>query len=222
MGNLTLARRDAYLIHVKNGIKSDTLAALRTAPLEIATLFPDSVIKCAEEDIAHFDNKGQSASSSARGKGRYHPHEKSDKRSESRINLPGKTGSSGKAKERLPVIPHDQPRASSRINDNHCVDRFQTRLLAGSQPPGQTINTLLHQNVNFPLAKVVHSAPWLSQKKEVSLGVSDCYMKEYKLKYLKSVSCVNQLSCVKPVTNVTTAAPNLGQDFKTFAKLGWI
>ena len=103
----------------------------------------------------------------------------------SRINLPGRTsgeGSSGKAKERLSVIPHDQPRASSRINDNHCVDRVQTRLLAGSQPPGQTINTLLHQNVNFPVAKVVHSAPGLSQKKEVSPGMSDCYMKEYKIK----------------------------------------
>ena len=45
-----------------------------------------------------------------------------------RISLPGKTlgeNSSEKAKERLPVIPHDQPRASSHINDNHCVDRFQ-------------------------------------------------------------------------------------------------
>ena len=31
MGNLTLVRQDAYLSHVKNGIKHDTLAALRTA-----------------------------------------------------------------------------------------------------------------------------------------------------------------------------------------------
>ena len=42
MGNLTLVRRDAYLSHVKNSIKHDTLAALRTAPLQFATLFPDS------------------------------------------------------------------------------------------------------------------------------------------------------------------------------------
>ena len=59
MGNLTLARRDAYLNHVKNGIKLDTLAALRTAPLHISTLFPDAVIKRAEEEIAHYDNKGK-------------------------------------------------------------------------------------------------------------------------------------------------------------------
>ena len=39
--------------------KPDTLAALRTAPLHIPTLFPDSVIKQAKEDIASFD-KGRS------------------------------------------------------------------------------------------------------------------------------------------------------------------
>ena len=32
MGNLTLTRRDAYLTHVKSGIKPDTIAALRAAP----------------------------------------------------------------------------------------------------------------------------------------------------------------------------------------------
>ena len=52
MGNLNLTRCDAYLNHVKNGIKPDTLAALRTAPLHISTLFPDTAIKRAEEEIA--------------------------------------------------------------------------------------------------------------------------------------------------------------------------
>ena len=55
MGNLTLARRDSYLTHVKTGIKPDTLAALRTAPLQAGTLFPDSMLKHAEDDIAHFE-----------------------------------------------------------------------------------------------------------------------------------------------------------------------
>ena len=31
--NLTLIRRDSYMSHMKSGIKPDTLAALRTAPL---------------------------------------------------------------------------------------------------------------------------------------------------------------------------------------------
>ena len=40
MGNLTLVRRDAYLSHLRTGIKQDTLTALRTAPLHISTPLP--------------------------------------------------------------------------------------------------------------------------------------------------------------------------------------
>ena len=42
--------------------------------------------------------------------------------------------------------------------------------------------------------------PGLSQRKEVSPGVADVYQKEYQFKYVKGVSCVTHLSCVKPVT----------------------
>ena len=84
MGNSTLARRDAYLSHLKNGIKPDTFATLRTASLQIGTLFPDSIIKRAEEEISHYDSKGQSAAY-GRGKACYHPYERPDtKKSESR------------------------------------------------------------------------------------------------------------------------------------------
>ena len=48
--------------------------------MHISTLFPDSVIKRAEEEIAHFESKGHSSGS--RGKGRYHPYERSDKKSD--------------------------------------------------------------------------------------------------------------------------------------------
>ena len=80
MGNLTLAHRDTYLSHIKSGVKPDTLASLPAAPLHIATLFPDSIIKKAEEEIAHFESKGQSSMS--RGKGRYHPYERPDKKAD--------------------------------------------------------------------------------------------------------------------------------------------
>ena len=82
MGNLTLARRDAYLSHLRTGIKLDTLTALRSAPLHISTLFPDSAIRKAEEDIAQFEAKAHS--SSGHSKGRYHPYECQDKRSANR------------------------------------------------------------------------------------------------------------------------------------------
>ena len=71
MGNLTLARRDAYLSHLRTGIKPYTLTALRSAPLHIPTLFPDSAIRRAEEDIAQFESKGHTGS--AHSKDWYHP-----------------------------------------------------------------------------------------------------------------------------------------------------
>ena len=42
VSDLTLARRDSYLSHLRSGIKPDTLAALRTVPLNLTPLFPDS------------------------------------------------------------------------------------------------------------------------------------------------------------------------------------
>ena len=87
MGNTTLVRRDSYLSHLKNGIKSDTPAALRAAPLQIWTLFPDAVIKRAEEEISHYDNKSQPSASYARGKNRFHPYERVDKKFEGRSEV---------------------------------------------------------------------------------------------------------------------------------------
>ena len=79
MANTTLLRRDSYLSYLKSGVKADTLNALRSAPLELDTLFPDSVIKQAEEEIANFD---RNRSGSAYKKGRYHPYEKQDRKSD--------------------------------------------------------------------------------------------------------------------------------------------
>ena len=82
MGNLTLVCRDAYMSHLRTGIKHDTITALRTAPLHIPTLFSDAAIKKAEEDIAHFESKNQPGSS--RSKGRFQPYECTDRRSDNR------------------------------------------------------------------------------------------------------------------------------------------
>ena len=86
---------------------------------------------------------------------------------------------------------------------------LQGRLLAGSPSvPRQTMN-FVKLNVNCHVAKPVHNVPGLSQKKELSPGLADCYLSENKLKYVKGASCVTQLSCVKPVTNVKNVASNL-------------
>ena len=106
----------------------------------------------------------------------------------------------------LPVTHRDQPRASSPINDI-CIAMLQRGLLAGSKNlTRQTLDTL---NVNYHVVPVVHSAPGHSQKRELSPRSAGCYCRNHKLKYVKSVSCVTQLSCVQPVTNVRNAASNL-------------
>ena len=61
VANMTLARRDAYLAHVKVRIKQDTLSALRQAPIRLDKLFPDQILKRAKEDIAQHENKGRLA-----------------------------------------------------------------------------------------------------------------------------------------------------------------
>ena len=81
VANTTLLRRDSYLSYLKAGVKAGTLNALGSAPLELDTLFPDSVIKQAEEDIASFD---RNRSGSVYKKGRYHPYERQDKKSDSK------------------------------------------------------------------------------------------------------------------------------------------
>ena len=121
---------------------------------------------------------------------------------------PGKmletVGRARKPEARPLITPQDQPRASSRTNDNYCVNSLQ-----GCQDSAlrQTIDTCVNLNV-VPL---VHTVPGLSQKKEVSPGSVVCYsvQKEYKIKYVNGASCVTQLSCVNPVTNVKNAASNL-------------
>ena len=70
--------------------------------------------------------------------------------------------------------------------------------------------------VNCHVAKSVPSAPGHSQKKELSPGWSECQIpRNYKLKYVNSVSCVTQLSVVQPVVN----APNVAQNPPVGARL---
>ena len=101
VANTTLAR--SYLSHLKTGIKPDTLAALRTAPLHIPTSFPDEALRQAEQDIANFESKGQLHT---RKKGRLHPYECPDKRADNKKsdrpawkNI-GNCGQSKKARDR--------------------------------------------------------------------------------------------------------------------------
>ena len=55
----------------------------------------------------------------------------------------------------------------------------------------------------------VPTAPGHSQRKEISPRATVCHYKRNRLKFLKGVSCVTPLSCVKPVINAPNVATNL-------------
>ena len=68
LANVTLMRLDAYLEHVKRGIKVDTLRDLRTAPVQSDTLFPDPLVRRAEEEIIAFNSTRQSPATAPSGR----------------------------------------------------------------------------------------------------------------------------------------------------------
>ena len=73
MANLTLARRDSYLEFLRGGVKPDTLSALRTSPVHQLSLFPDSLLVKAEEEILRSEER-RSAGTTPRKPGRFHPY----------------------------------------------------------------------------------------------------------------------------------------------------
>ena len=85
MANATLLRRDSYLAYLKAGVKADTLNALRTSPLHVETLFPDSCVKKAEEDITDFDRNKSGSVYKGR---RYHLYERQEQRSDRKQDKP--------------------------------------------------------------------------------------------------------------------------------------
>ena len=56
MAILTFERRDAYLDNLKAEVKADTFSALHNCPLKGCALFPDAIIRKAEDEITQFEN----------------------------------------------------------------------------------------------------------------------------------------------------------------------
>ena len=71
MANLTLARRDSYLEFIRGGVKPDTLTALRTSPVHLLSLFPDSLLVKAEDEISCSEER-RSMGNTQRKPGRFH------------------------------------------------------------------------------------------------------------------------------------------------------
>ena len=122
----------------------DTLAALHQAPLDLPTLFPDTVLKKAEEDISKSEEKGLSHSR-WRFQSRFHPYKRSDERiqeQKSENQLKKHWDSSGKRKVIISPTSfhHVRPKVSHCINDNYCVSAPVSRLLTQRKETVKLVN----------------------------------------------------------------------------------
>ena len=57
--NATLMRRDAVLGSLRPGARKDTIAALRSGPIQSDLLFPEAAIRQAEQEMKEFDTSRQ-------------------------------------------------------------------------------------------------------------------------------------------------------------------
>ena len=122
-------------------------------------------------------------------------------------NLPGKIWDDNTRKRvkcSLESFPRDRPRVSLLINDNYSVNFWFPSRLTGNKeqrprktlsPSTQTMNTQL--NVRSLVAKDVVSAPGLSQRKDLSPGLTECYHKicEKRFLYHSIVLCKSCNKC---------------------------
>ena len=128
MANVTFVRRDSYLAHFKLGLKQDNLATLRQAPLDLPTLFPDSVLRKARRTSVSLRTKVTLTVTQlvARTGVTTHTEGRIDRhRIRSMVNRPGKHLDVS-ARRKVVIIPtsihHIRPGVSRPLNDNYCVN----------------------------------------------------------------------------------------------------
>ena len=223
----------AYLSHLKSGIKPDTLAALRSAPLQMTNLFPDEVLKQTEQDIATFESKNQPFSNK---KGRFHLYERTEKRSDkgNQTALHGRILDTVVKARKAGAGPHttlhDRPRGSSHTDDNQCVISPVKGLLPGS------LKTVKHvqftQDIKFSDTRQFNcklKCCWLCTFCERAITKERCkshyctnLQREIKV-CEKCFLCRSRLlQVLYKMTNVLLKIYLSGQDFRIFGRLGWI
>ena len=169
MANLTLACRDSYLEFMPGGVKPDTLTALRTAPVHLHSLFPDSLLVKAEEEILRSEERHSSGSS--------HRKPGISIRTGSPLHQPGSKLETVKLDRKVVVKPQTSPKRVQReVNDNYCVSNVagvkdsvhvsgKKEDLNPSPVTSKSETVFLH--VNSFVANV-HSVTGLPQKKGVN------------------------------------------------------
>ena len=240
MANLTLACRDSYLEFIRGGVKPDTLTALRTSPVHLLSLFPDSLLVKAEEEISRSEER-RSMGNTQRKPGRFHPYVPSSTRPTHQLDRKpttrlGNKSETGKLVRKVEVKPQtstkSRPKCLRSINDNYCVSNvvglkdsvIVSDKMEGLNPPPVTDqkNSKLTLNVDSHVANA-HIVTGLPQRKGVNPNICQLYTE---IKYVKDVSCVGHLPSVKLVTNAQHAVldppvgARLNQCWKKWETLG--
>ena len=196
MANLTLVRGDSYLEHLKAGVKSDTFSALRNCPLNTHALFPDAVIRKAEDEIQQFETlKRTNQSGPGRGgftgnhkkQNRFQPYSTNWKQGQETAQTGGSTekdmpawksfGGRGRSRGRgrggQPTAPA-LLRIKGSINDNYCLQNpvLVARAVKNvTNVEGQNFSVSVRQPVLCPVVSPVPfvlSVRGQSQKKDGS------------------------------------------------------
>ena len=232
MANLTLARRDVYLDNLKPGVKPDTFSALLNCPLNGYALFPDAILRKAEDEITQYENtKRTSQPGSGRGgfaggfkkqQNRFQPYPASWKQSQdssrprgklTRICLPGNHLATGvDLGVEAGVVNQDAapalPRTKLNINDNYCfkspvhMDRPVDGVLSVQR---QNFHVAVQQPVLCPVVSLVPfvlNVRGRSQKKDGSPSSSI----KTEINFVKSAFSVDHCVLAPNVPNVHNAA----------------
>ena len=245
MANLTLVRRDSYLEHLKQGVKPDTFSALRNCPLNRYALFPDTVIRKAEDEIANMKMLSVPPSPLQAMWGSQGGTKKvriginhTPLLGKVRIRLkplatlvktcrPGKplAGTAdqevGGAEDHLAAAP-EAPRMSISINDNYCVtDPVLTTRSANAVYPltkTETQKTVNFQtNVNYSVTGHVPFATKIVRQPQKK-GLSPPLKKKVEIKSVNCVSFVVQRVSAPSVPNAHSVvhAPLVGGCLQPF------
>ena len=240
MANLTLIRQDSYLEHIKQGAKPDTFSALRNCPLNGHTLFPDAIIRKAEDKIAQFESTRRTSQPGSGHGGFVTGHKKSQARDKSlpnplatleRICQPGRVlapmveAEVGAVEAPLTAVP-EVPRTTINTNDNYCEQnpvityRAMKLVLRDSQ---KTLNA--QENVNYSVVSPVHFATNYVRQPQKK-GLSPHAENKVQIKSVNCVSFVDDCVFVPTVPNAHCAVhvPQVGgclQNFwQSWARLG--
>ena len=132
MANLTLAHRDSYLEFMHGGVKPNTLAALCTAPVHLHSLFPDSLLVKAEDEISCSEERRSSGSLAVHtGSLDVFTHmlpqvtNQRISRTGSLLHWPGSKLETSKWDRKVVAMPQTSPknlpRVQRKVNHNYCV-----------------------------------------------------------------------------------------------------